>query len=61
MVHLNRVSFDLSNKDKVQNLKEEQLLADLSIRTRNVIEAPDGALFFSSDEGQIYRLSKVEK
>lgn len=51
--HVRRVVLD---KDKV--VKEEELFADLKERFRQVKEGPDGALYFSTDNGKIYKLSQ---
>lgn len=50
--HVHRVVFD---KD-MKVVKEEELFADLKERFRQVKEGPDGALYFSTDSGKIYKL-----
>lgn len=51
--HLNIVSLN----DKHEAVDEQRLLDTLSIRIRNVIEAPDGALIISTDNGDVYRVT----
>lgn len=50
--HVHRVVF---NKD-MKVVKEEELFADLKERFRQVKEGPDGALYFSTDSGKLYKL-----
>lgn len=50
--HLNRIV--LNEKAKFQ--KEYRLLKSLKQRIRNVIEGPDGLIYFSTDSGNIYRI-----
>ncbi len=52
--HLRRIVLD---GQKV--VKQEELLKDLGIRIRNVKTGPDGALYLSTDDGQIARLVLV--
>ncbi|MBK27108.1 MAG: dehydrogenase [Halobacteriovorax sp.] len=51
MKHLNRVV--IKNKKAI---KEERLLGKLGRRVRSVREGPDGLLYFSTDNGKIYRI-----
>ncbi|PCJ17971.1 MAG: dehydrogenase [Gammaproteobacteria bacterium] len=53
LTHLNRVVLDKNN----QAIKEERLLEGLGLRIRALIESPEGWLYFSTDLGDIYRLS----
>lgn len=50
--HIHRVVF---NKD-MSVLKEEELLSDLGERFRQIKQGPDGALYFSTDSGKLYKL-----
>lgn len=50
--HVRRVVF---NKDMTV-VKEEALFADLKERFRQAKEGPDGALYFSTDSGKLYKL-----
>nr|WP_281281911.1 PQQ-dependent sugar dehydrogenase [Catenovulum sediminis] len=50
--HLNRVEID----ENGHITTEERLLESLEQRIRAVITGPDGYLYFSSDNGKIYRL-----
>lgn len=49
--HVRRIVLD---NDKV--VKEEELFADLNERFRQAKEGPDGALYFSTDSGKLYKL-----
>ncbi|PCI51145.1 MAG: dehydrogenase [Moraxellaceae bacterium] len=53
LAHLNRVALDDQGNAKV----EERLLEDLQLRIRALIQSPEGWLYFSTDYGEIYRLS----
>lgn len=55
LTHLNRIEL---NGTKFK--KEERLLKDLNRRIRSVRQSPDGFLFFSTDAGEIYRISPVK-
>lgn len=50
--HVHRVVF---NKDMTV-AREEELFADLKERFRQVKQGPDGALYFSTDSGKLYKL-----
>lgn len=50
--HVHRVVFDKTMKV----VKEEELFTDLKERFRQVKQGPDGALYFSTDSGKIYKL-----
>lgn len=50
--HVHRVVFDKNMKV----VKEEELFADLRERFRQVKQGPDGALYFTTDSGKIYKL-----
>jgi len=50
--HLNRLEIQGG-----EVVKEEKLLTDLKERFRYVVEAPDGAIFVTTDSGRIFRLS----
>lgn len=52
LTHLNRVELD---KD-LQVIGEERLFQDLQQRIRNVIEGPDGLIYFTTDSGELYRI-----
>ena len=51
--HIHRVV--LNKESKME--KEEELFGDLGERFRQAKEGPDGALYFSTDSGKIYKLS----
>lgn len=51
--HIHRVV--LNKESKIE--KEEELFGDLKERFRQAKEGPDGALYFSTDSGKIYKLS----
>lgn len=53
LTHLNRLK--VSNKKG--SIQEERLLEALGKRIRDVKRSPDGLLYFSTDSGEIYRLS----
>lgn len=57
LTHVNRVKL---NKNLVMQ-KEERLLANLKQRVRHIQRSPDGFLYFSTDNGTIYRLEPVPK
>ena len=50
--HLNKISLD----ENLKVTKEERLFEDLKQRIRNVAESPDGLIYFSTDDGDIYRI-----
>ena len=50
--HVHRVVFD---KD-MKVIKEEELFSDLNERFRQAKQGPDGALYFSTDSGKLYKL-----
>jgi glucose/arabinose dehydrogenase len=50
--HINRVVLD----ENLKVIKEEKLLEELNERVRNIIEAPNGWIYFSTDSGKIFRL-----
>lgn len=50
--HVHRVVF---GKD-MKVVKEEELFADLKERFRQAKQGPDGALYFSTDSGKLYKL-----
>ncbi len=54
--HLNRIV--LSKQGEVIN--EERLLEGLDERIRALTQSPQGGLYFSTDSGKIYRLSRLE-
>ena len=54
--HLNRIV--LSPQGEV--IKEERLLQDLGERIRALAQSPEGWLYFSTDSGKIYRLSRLK-
>jgi len=54
--HLNRIV--LSPQGEV--IKEERLLEGLNERIRALAKSPEGWLYFSTDSGKIYRLSRVK-
>lgn len=48
--HLNKITLD----KQFNVTKEERLFENLNLRIRNVVESPDGLIYFSSDSGEIY-------
>jgi glucose/arabinose dehydrogenase len=50
--HVHRIVFD---KD-MKIAKEEELFSDLKERFRQVKQGPDGAMYFTTDSGKIYKL-----
>ena len=50
--HLNRIVVDKNSKV----IQEDRLLENLNERIRNVIESPNGWLYFSTDSGGIFRI-----
>ena len=50
--HVHRVVFD----KEMKVVKEEELFTDLRERFRQVKQGPDGALYFTTDSGKIYKL-----
>lgn len=50
--HVHRVVFD----KEMKVVKEEELFTDLKERFRQVKQGPDGALYFTTDSGKIYKL-----
>lgn len=52
LTHINRVALNSEGKA----VAEERLLADLGRRIRALIESPQGAIVFSTDDGGIYQL-----
>jgi len=48
--HLNQIILDENNKV----VKENRLLEDLHERIRNVVESPNGEIYISTDNGNIY-------
>ena len=56
LMHLNRVELDDEGNAKA----EERLLEGLRLRIRALIQSPEGWLYFSTDHGDIYRLSPAD-
>ncbi len=52
LAHLNRVVLDKNN----QGVEEHRLFEELGQRIRNVIEGPDGLIYFTTDSGELYRV-----
>ncbi len=52
--HINKITLDKDNKV----IKEERLFEELDKRVRNIIEAPDGSIYFSTDSGEIYQVAR---
>ncbi|MEC8427308.1 MAG: PQQ-dependent sugar dehydrogenase, partial [Pseudomonadota bacterium] len=53
LTHINRVSVSATG----ELIGEERLLEDFGERIRDLIEGPDGLIYFSTDSGKIFRLS----
>lgn len=54
MRHLNRIVLN----DKYEVVEEERLFEDLGERIRQVIQSPEGNIYFSTDSGAIYKVFK---
>jgi aldose sugar dehydrogenase len=52
LLHLNRLS-----QKEGGGFEEERLLDGKSLRIRNVIEGPNGFIYYSTDQGSLYRLT----
>jgi glucose/arabinose dehydrogenase len=53
LLHVNRIILDSAG-----NIKgEERLLEDLGLRIRQIIQGPNGHIFFSTDSGEIMQIS----
>jgi len=50
--HLNRITLS----ESTQVIDEERILEDLEERIRNVIEGPEGWIYFATDNGRILRI-----
>jgi aldose sugar dehydrogenase len=50
--HLNKITLD----ENLSVIKEEKLFENLNQRIRNVVESPDGLIYFSTDNGDIYKI-----
>ena len=50
--HLNRIVLDKQG----QAIQEHRLFANLGQRIRNVIEGPEGLIYFTTDAGELYRV-----
>lgn len=50
--HINRVVIDIAGK----SIKEERIIESLKERIRAVIQSPEGWLYFSTDQGNIFRI-----
>ncbi len=55
--HINIVEFDQNN----QALSETRLLNDMKQRIRHLIDDQQGRIYFSTDQGQLYRMSARNK
>lgn len=53
--HLNRMDVDPSGKI----VSEERLLGALDVRIRALVQSAEGWLYFSSDDGWIFRVRPV--
>ena len=53
LAHINRIEIGHSNSEVI----EERLLESFGERIRNIIESPEGWLYFSTDSGKIMRIS----
>lgn len=50
--HLNKITLDKN----LSVIKEEKLFQNLNQRIRNVVESPEGLIYFSTDSGDIYKI-----
>lgn len=55
--HINRVRIDTKN----QFLSETRLFEDLNERIRAITQSPEGWVYFSTDNGNIYRIKPIYK
>jgi len=55
--HINRIVLDKDGKE----IKEERLLEKLNKRIRTLAQSPEGWIYFSTDDGTIYRLNVLER
>jgi len=56
LTHLNRIKLDKN----LYAFEEERLFESLKERIRDVIESSDGLIYFSTDDGNIYRVSPMK-
>ena len=52
LTHINRIKLD----SKSHEVYEERLLKSLKERIREIIQSPDGLIYFSTDNGNIYKI-----
>jgi glucose/arabinose dehydrogenase len=52
MTHLNHIVLD----ENLEVKKENRYFEDLNQRIRQVVESPDGYIYFSTDSGEIYKI-----
>jgi len=52
--HINKISLDKNNKA----IKEIRLFENLNERVRNIVESPQGYIYFATDSGKIYKVYK---
>lgn len=55
--HINRVVLNVNG----EAIKEERLLGSLDERIRALVQSPQGWIYFSTDSGNIYRISPINK
>lgn len=56
MTHLNRIEIDSFGRE----VEEERLLERFGERIRDILESPEGWLYFSTDSGKIMRIRPVQ-
>ncbi|MCZ8489824.1 PQQ-dependent sugar dehydrogenase [Vibrio lentus] len=54
LTHINIVTVN----EQGEAIKEERILAGLGEKNKNIETSPDGDIFFSTDNGNLYRLKK---
>ncbi|NQY93401.1 MAG: PQQ-dependent sugar dehydrogenase, partial [Campylobacteraceae bacterium] len=53
LTHINRIKLD----SNLYVIEEERLFESLNERIRDVIQSKDGLIYFSTDDGNIYKMS----
>jgi len=56
LTHINRVTLDIDGNAA----GEERLVSELQERIRDLVESPEGWIYFSTDSGNIYRIRPVK-
>lgn len=53
LMHINILNID----DDLKDSEEVRILEDLEERVRDIVESPDGYIYFSTDSGNLYKIS----